>query len=158
RLTIKDAPKVDALVARLVQAGEGPPAKSGRHGRRWEIPIDQRGLVVIAVTDKELLVGLAPASDLGHVLDLLYGDAHLGPSLADSTRVDEIIGTYKLSPRVVGWIDIAALVAAFHDEGSVAQAQVRALSGTVHRISPVCRTEGNGLAAHAPRIVFGAKE
>src|SRR5215468_10184941 len=144
RLTIKDGPKVDALVARLVQAGEGPPPKSGPHGRRWEIPLDPRAAVVLAVTDKELLVGLAPTSDLGHVLDLLYGDAPLGPNLADSTRVDEVVGAYKLSPRLVGWLDVAAIVAMLHDEGSVAQAQVRALSGTVHRISPVCRSEGNG--------------
>lgn len=159
RLTIKDGPKVDALVARLVQAGEGPPPKSGPHGRRWEIFLDPRAAVVIAVTDKELIVGLAPASDLGHVLDLLYGDAHLGPSLADSTRVDEIVGAYKLSPRIVGWLDVAAIVAALHDESSLAQAQIGAISGKlVHHVPPVCRAETNALAAHAPRIVFGAEE
>lgn len=157
RVTIKDGPKVDALVARLVQAAEGPAPKTGPHGRRWEIFLDPLSVVVLAVTDKELLVTMAPAGELAHYLDLLYGDAHLGPSLADSTRVDEVVGTYKLSPRVVGWVEIAAIVAALHDEHSLAHAQIGPMGGA-HRVSPVCRTEGNALAAHTPRIVFGAVE
>jgi hypothetical protein len=156
RITVKDGPKVDALVARLVQAGEGPAPKTGPHGRRWEIFVDGHTAIVIAVTDKELIVGMVPRGDLAHYLDLLYGDARLGPSLADSTRVDEVIGGYKLSPRVVGWVEIAAIVAALHDERSLAHAQVGAIDSS--GISPACRAEGNALAAHAPRLVFGAEE
>lgn len=159
RIKVKDGAKVAATVQRIVDRFAGPPAKSGQHGRRWEIPGPPRTTVVIAVSGDELLAMLAPTSDLPRFLDYLYGDARPGPALTDTTRVDDLVRGYQMSAMAIGWIDFAGAFAAFATEGSLARMEAEALSGEPSKPIPAaCRTEGAAFFAHFPRLVFGVDE
>lgn len=158
RVEIKDARAVEALVGRMVAVAKGPPARTDSHGKVWQFPVGRRATVVVAVTDTELLAGVAPTGDLPWFLDRLHGDADPGPSLNDSPRLDEIMTTYRLSPRFVSWIELAAATVASTSDGSLMSRQWHALAETPRELSEACKHELVSLFGHMPRLVFGALE
>jgi hypothetical protein len=158
RMRIKDPQAVGALFGRIVASEGGPPAASDGHGKHWTFPVGKRATAILAVTDTELLAGLAPTSDLAWFRDRLYGDADPGPTLDESPRLDEVMATYALSPRFVAWLDFATTLRAATTTGSLIDRQLRTLGGDREDRQPFCKEELVSLVAHMPRLIVGALE
>jgi hypothetical protein len=157
RAEVRDPRLVAELIERVMTRSGGPAPIDDRHGRRWEVKL-AGGVAILGVSGSQLVAGITPHAELARFLGRLYGDEPIGPTLAESGRLAELLAGYHLLPRFVGWLDFAAALHQALDERSLAAADLRAFEVDPGQMPPACRVELDGLVTHAPRLVMGAEE
>jgi hypothetical protein len=115
--------------------------------------------LVWSVDRGALVATLAPASMLGEILPLLYGDRLPAKSLADTNAIPAMARAYGFAPLQVFYLDLQRLLGVLVDPRQDFDRRVLAAVGIeLPGVDAACRSELTALAAEAPRMVAGAEE
>src|SRR5699024_4759700 len=113
--------------------------------------------IAVAVTDGQLIMGIAPTKIFDEFVGYMLGQKEIGRSLADVNVIQDIQAQYEFTPYAVGYVDIADIT--LTASGAAAQDPVTAamLKALDYRaeLSDICRQEIVSLVEKVPRVVVG---
>lgn len=162
RWALKDPQAVRDLLGRIQQGGGVtiPVCKLG-DAEYW---CGEAGPVKIgaAIVSNELVLGFAPASMADKVFELLFGKTAPERSLADSSKLRELMTRWELGKHSVGYVDARVITESLLGEGDPLNKEVLAalspkLAEEWPKLTQVCKDEVRGLVGVAPLLVFGAE-
>ncbi len=156
RLELADGQRFRSFIERLEKAGGKPLERAAFEGVEYLRASDEEAAVIIAIRDKEVILGVmhAKASDL--VLPLLLGVQRPEVSVADTGVLPKLVNQYKLMGVSTGYFDSNALVRMLTGRASTLSQGTLTASGAdlAQLATPACQKELDSLAAIAPRVVF----
>jgi len=156
RLELADGQRFRSFIERLEKAGGKPMERATFEGVEYLRASDEEAAVIIAIRDKEVILGVmhAKASDL--VLPLLLGVQRPEVSVADTGVLPKLVDQYKLMGVSTGYFDSNALVRMLTGRASTLSQGTLTASGVdlSQLATPACQKEMDSLAAIAPRVVF----
>ncbi|AWV89649.1 hypothetical protein [Bradymonas sediminis] len=159
RVTLSDSEAFTALLDRLdAKSGLAPQMRAS--GKVTYRQYDDGGEVkiAVAVTDGQLIVGLAPSEAFDDFVGYMLGQKELGRTLADVNSIQDIQAQYKMTPFGVGYVDIEGIVGTVTGATAadpVTAEMIEASGFNFPELSEVCRAETMEMVAKAPRLVFG---
>lgn len=118
--------------------------------------------VAAAIVGNEFVLGVAPPAQADRVFGILLGTTPPERSLADTSKLKELLGGWGLGRFSVGFVDTKVITEAFLGEGDplnkdVLAALAPAVAERWPQVSATCKDEIRGLAAIAPMVVFGTE-
>lgn len=162
RWALKDPQAIRDLLGRVQQAGGVtiPVCKLG-DAEYW-CGGGSALKVGAAIVSNELVLGVAPTAMADRVFEMLFGKTTPERSLADSTKLRELMTRWELGRFGIGYVDVRVLADSFLGEGDPLNKEVlAALSPRTaegwSQLTQVCKDEVRGLAGVAPLLVFGAE-
>jgi hypothetical protein len=159
RLELKDPALFNAMIDR-VQAKSGVTLDKGEvGGQAYRTFTYEEAKIAFATQGNELLVTAGNDAALAAVLPVLFGQQKPEKSLAASGALKKLMDDYGFKPYVLGYVDTKIVAATLMGDGQGLNAKVLATLGAeIPPLSPVCKTEINGLVDNAPRAVLGYDE
>ncbi len=143
RVELADAAKLRAIVTKAIAAAGAGIATATLRGTSYWSVVTGTSSVVMAVTDRELVVAYAPTAQLQALLPVILGIDHPPTSLADVMTVPDTLKKYGFNHTFISQLELGRLATA------ITQAPNSPLAG------PQCQDDLARLAAYAPRMVAG---
>lgn len=158
RVTLADAEKFRAFLARLEQRGGTPFPRATLDGQEYlnlEGGPDARLRGIVAVQDGQLVLTLAPRGDDAALRELL-GLQKPARTLQDGATLRALNQEFAYLPYGSGYFDVRALLQRFTAAPTPLEtAFLAALQVEKPALDPVCQAEYEALAAAVPRMSFG---
>jgi len=153
---IADAAKVEALLQRIEQRSQASAPRASLAGQDYRrIPLGEELLLVVAVREQELVVGMLPTVAEAQLLPLLLGQQLPDTALTADT-LTELQSRYGFAGYGEGYVDFRRLAHIFtgRDAGPVGDAW-RSLSVELPQPSPGCQSLVDGFTDGVPRLALG---
>ncbi len=144
RVEIKDGAALEKFILDSADDSAGVIFKKRGDWRYWQGETDG-GLVVVAIQDRELLVGLMKSQDADRVLPMLLDGVLPQRSIVDTGVLDTLSKRYP--GQAIAYIDTVALfdMMAREDE-------------SIRAMSPTCTTEIRSVVGIVPKLIFSFEQ
>jgi hypothetical protein len=148
RIEVKDHKVLLATIERFAtKLGKQLPAmQTTADGRGyWRVATGDGPVLVLALTDNQLIAALGSAAEIDGKLGLILGSEKPPTNMADGKLVRSLMAKHKLGPHVVGFVETHRIASA-------------ALTAAGAASAPACTAEIARISAKVPRLVFGTGE
>jgi hypothetical protein len=147
RIEIKDEATLRATIERIAQkANKTLPPQLTKDGRAyWRFGDNGEADAVVAILDKQLIVGYGPPAEIDAKLDLILGIQKPAQNMGDGKALIEVMQKHGFGPQLVGYLDTRKL-----------GAQGLAMAPTPP--PPACNAAVDALATKVPRVALGYTE
>ncbi len=120
---------------------------------------DDEARVIVAQTDGQLIVTLAPTALSEDSLRSVLGIAKPAQSMANSGKLQAVVKEYNFTSQVLAIVDFQRIAMTFLQEPKGIDAEILALSDfDATELSATCKAELTTLTSIAPRLVSGYTE
>jgi hypothetical protein len=157
RAELADPARVEAFLARIEQRSGSSAPQAEFNGQRYRrIPLGEQLVLVVALQDSQLVMGVLPTADEAQLLALLLGSERPDRSLADAGTLAQLQERYGYGGYGEGYVDILAVsrILTGQRNGGL-DGHWHALAKDAPRPSPGCQGLVDRLAAGVPRMVAG---
>ncbi|MBL4636371.1 MAG: hypothetical protein JKY56_21095 [Kofleriaceae bacterium] len=144
RVEIKDGAALEKFILDSADDGAGVSFKKRGDWRYWQGETDD-GLVVVAIQNRELLIGIMKSQDAGRVLPMLLDGVLPQRSIVDTGVLDTLSKRYP--GQALAYIDTVALFDMMAKEDE-----------SVRAMSPTCITEIRSVVGIVPKLVFSFEQ
>lgn len=155
RIEVTDGALFEAALARIEESAGEEMDVATISGSPVRYVTAEKIKVLVAVLDKQVVISIAPASFNDDQLSTLLGLTAPASNIADSGKLQGIANEYGFGDYMIGYFDIADVVATFTGDASGLDADLLALMDEQDEISDVCRADIRSMAGIAPRMVMG---
>jgi hypothetical protein len=162
RMTLGNAKAFEGMISRLeTKSGlEVQMSTLGEQSYR-HYDLGEEIKVALAVTDNEVIMGLAPTEAFGDFVAYMLGQKKPARSLADVGVIEDIRTKYGFMPYAIGYADVVGIVGAATGAApgdQITRAMLKAIDYTPPAMTEVCRAEFMSMVEKAPRVVMGYTE
>ena len=159
RLELKDSKAFQATLDRVFAKAGFKPTIEKLGTVSYMAFVADETTIAVAVTDKELVVGVAPTKTKQLVFSLLFGQKKPAKSMADVSTLADIAKQNSFGGYSVGYIDANILKATFLGDAQGTNADIfKSVGGEIPELPAECKAEISSLVALMPRIIFGYDE
>lgn len=159
RVTLSDAARFESALARIEARAGKKMSVAEIDGHSYRYSGDDKGRLIVALIDGQLVVSLVPTSLGDDLLKRVLGLTLPAESIADTGELVALAEAYGYRPYGLGLIDIERVAATFLDEqAGVNEALLSLMEHDSSALSDVCREEIRSLAGIMPRVVTGYTE
>jgi hypothetical protein len=145
RIEVKDHKVLLATIERFATKLDKqlPAMQTTADGRGyWRVASGEGPVLVLALTDNQLIVAVGSAAEIDGKLGLILGSEKPANNMADGKLARDLMAKHKLGPHAVGFLET-------HRIASAAMTAAGVVS------SPACTAELARITAKVPRLVFG---
>jgi len=158
RVTLGDTEAFSALLDRVEQKSGLVPQMRASGAVTYRQYDGGDAKFAVAITNGQLIVGIAPTEAFDEFVGYLFGQKELGRTLAEVNSIQDIQAKYQMAPYGVGYVDILEIVrnaTGVTPADPVNAAMLKAGQFEPRELSEVCQRESIAMAEKAPRLVFG---
>lgn len=128
-------------------------------GHSYRYAGDEKGRLILAVIDDQLVVSLVPADLPENLLKSVLGLTLPANTIAESGTLAELAETYGYLEHGLGMIDVQQVAATFLDEqAGVNEWLLKAFDHDTVALTDVCKAEIRSMAGIMPRVTSGYTE
>ncbi len=159
RLTLGNTKRFKATLSRI-ETKSGVQVEMRKSGKQTYRQYDLGGdaSVAVAITDGQLVLGVAPTGHIEEFVAYMLGQKDLGRTLADVHVIQDIRAKYSFTPYAVGYVNIADIARTASGAAPADKIMAAALSWANYqppKLTEVCRKEYMSLVDKVPRAVMG---
>ena len=156
RINVANPNRLRAVIQRTVDVAELDltPVRTDKATYWQYVGPDGKNPIVVAVTDRELIITVMPTSVLAQALPYVLGTKLPDVSLAQSARIPTILQRNGFTETHLGFIDFQHAAAIAFGRGTALETALRdEFNGK--ELSAACQNDIDRLVALAPRLLFG---
>jgi len=156
RITLSAGSLLESAIARLEDSAAKKMSVAMIDNHEYRYAGDDKGRVIVAIIDNELVVSLVPTELSEEHLKAILGLTLPDENIAESLALQKIADKYDFRDYLVGFMDIERFASVFLDDQSGVNAELLSMmeyDGTA--MSDTCKAEVRSLAGVMPRIVVG---
>ncbi len=122
----------------------------------------EKGELIIALSDKDLIVTLLPPESTTAMLEQLIGHTKPKDALSSTDKINNLMSQKKYLPESLGYIDFQQILNRFTQEPTGLDkeflAQFDEFNDARNELSDVCKAELQKVVQTVPRLVYGLTE